>query len=128
VKEGELKTDSAADAVRHVVMEYVVGLHSGDTDRLAAAFHPSAILVGWDEGELRRVPLEQWFAFIKTVPSPSSKGLPIMAEILTIDVFGTVAMAKLREVYREFSYIDFLSLVWIDARWQIVHKIYHQMS
>lgn len=113
-------------AVRHVVETYMEAIHGGDTDTLARVFHPTATLIGWDEGELRRVGLERWFAFVRSIPSPRSLGVASDARIVAVDVTGTAASVKVEETYRRFRYVDYLSLLFMDDRWQVVHKCYHQ--
>lgn len=113
-------------AVRETVEAYFTAIHAGDTAELATIFAPAATLVGWDEGELKFVTRERWFAFVEATPSPKSQGAARNGDILHVDVDGTAAVAKVREAYRAFDYVDFLSLVWTGRRWQIVHKAYHQ--
>jgi ketosteroid isomerase-like protein len=121
--ESTLATEAAA---RETVNDYFSAIYAGDTQRLAHVFSPSAMLVGWDEGELKCVSRDRWFAFVETMPSPRSQGAHLDSEILQVDVFGTAAMAKVREVYRGFEYVEFLSLLWTGKHWQIVSKCYHQ--
>ena len=115
-------------AARETVEAYFSAIHAGDTAQLGSLFSPQATLVGWDEGELKFVTRERWFAFVESIPSPKSEGAPRNGEILEVDVQGTMAMAKVREAYRAFEYVDFLSLVWTGERWEIVHKTYHQYA
>jgi hypothetical protein len=119
--------DAATEAAaRETVEAYFSAIHAGDTIWLGSIFSPQATLVGWDEGELKFVTRERWLAFVESIPSPRSEGAPRNGEILYVDVQGTTAMAKVREAYRAFDYVDFLSLVWTGRRWEIVHKTYHQ--
>ncbi len=123
-----LKEESAsAEAeVRRTVQIYIEAIHAGDTAALARVFHPTATLIGWDEGELRQVTLERWFAFVESIPSPRSLGVVSDARIVSVDVTGTAAVVKVAETYRKFHYVDYLSLLMIGDHWQVVHKIYHQ--
>lgn len=115
-------------AVRKTVETYCGAIHRGDTQALATVFHPTATLIGWDEGELRCVTLEQWFRFVDSIPSPASEGLSCEAKILWVDICGTAAVAKVSESYRAFRYVDYLSLLDTGDGWQIVGKSYHQYS
>lgn len=117
---------SAEAEVRRTVQTYMEAIHAGDTAALARVFHPTATLIGWDEGELRQVNLERWFAFVESIPSPRSLGVVSDARIVCVDVTGTVAVAKVAETYRNFHYVDYLSLLSTQAGWRVVHKCYHQ--
>lgn len=123
---GQGGSASAEAEVRRVVQDYMDAIHAGDTVTLAQVFHPTATLIGWDEGELRLVPLERWFAFVESIPSPRDQGTASDAHIVCVDVTGTVAVAKVAETYRSFRYVDYLSLLQTEAGWRVVHKCYHQ--
>ena len=123
-----LSVAEAEQAVRDTVKAYFQAMHNGDTGELGTVFHPTATLIGWDEGQLRCVTLEQWFRFVNSIPSPASQGAVSDGEILAVDVSGTAASVKVRESYRAFRYSDYLSLLWTGDRWQIVGKCYHQFS
>lgn len=114
--------------VADVVDEYLIAIHAGDTKQLAKIFEPGASLIGWDEGELRRVPLSQWLAFVDSIPSPKSTGVPFDGKIVSIDIYETVAVAKVTESYRSFKYVDYLSLVYDRGQWKIAAKCYHQFN
>lgn len=114
--------------VADVVETYLIAIHAGDTTRLAEIFEPTASLIGWDEGEMRRVPLKQWLAFVDSIPSPLSAAVPFDGKIISIDISETVAVAKVTESYRAFKYLDYLSLINDDGQWKIVGKTYHQIA
>ena len=85
-------------------------------------------MIGWDEGELRRVNLNQWFKFVKSIPSPVSEGALQDGKIVSLDVTGTAAVVKVTETYRMFKYVDYLSLLKIGDRLRVVGKCYHQYN
>src|SRR5262249_47706350 len=116
------------DAARRTIEGYFSAVHAGDTRSLGELFSPTATLVGWDEGELKSVLRDRWLEFVGSIPSPRSQGDPLDSEILDLDVFGTAAVAKVREYYRNFQYVEFLALLWTGDRWQIMHKCYHQFA
>ena len=115
-------------AARKTIEGYLSAIYTGDTHSLGRLFTPTAQLVGWDEGELKSVPRDRWLQFVGTIPSPQSQGDPLDSEILDLEVFGTAAVAKVREYYRSFQYVEFLALLWTGERWQITHKCYHQFA
>jgi hypothetical protein len=116
------------EAARKTIEGYFSAVHAGDTHSLGQLFSPTATLAGWDEGELKSVPRDRWLEFVGRIPSPRSQGDPLDSEILDLDVFGTAAVAKVREYYRNFQYVEFLALLWTGNRWQIMHKCYHQFA
>jgi hypothetical protein len=58
-----------------------------------------------------------------------AEGAPIIAELLSIEVTGTVAVAKLTDTCFGTDFTDYLVMVKdrpdASGRWQIVTKAYH---
>ena len=116
------------DAVRQVVVEYLEGMIWGDEDRLRRAFHPGALQVGHFDQTYEFFPLQDFIDWIKSEGS-QPEGTPYKAELISIEVTGTVAVAKITDTCFGSDFTDYLVLVndRPDAagRWQIVTKAYH---
>ena len=50
---------------------------------------------------------------------------PAYLEVLSIDVAGRTAVARVKDVYMGQTFIDSLSLVRDGASWKIYNKLYH---
>jgi hypothetical protein len=116
------------DAVRAVVVDYLEGMCWGDEAKLRRAFHPSALQVGHFADVYEFFPLEDFIAWLKgEVTEP--EGSVIIAELLSIEVTGTVAVAKLTDTCFGTDFTDYLVMVKdrpdASGRWQIVTKAYH---
>ena len=58
--------------------------------------------------------------------SPASKGEARADEIVSIQFAGPVtALATLRCSIRPRDFIDLLTLVHVDGRWQVIAKVFH---
>jgi 4-oxalocrotonate tautomerase len=58
--------------------------------------------------------------------SPSSKGEPRQDEIVSVEFAGPVtARAVVRCVIGNRHFTDFLTLVHLDGRWQVMSKVFH---
>ncbi|MES2815440.1 MAG: nuclear transport factor 2 family protein [Pseudomonadota bacterium] len=116
------------DAVRAVVVDYLEGMCWGDEAKLRQAFHPEALQVGHFADVYEFFPLEEFIAWIKDEETAPS-GSPIIAELLSIEVTGTVAVAKLTDTCFGTDFTDYLVMVKdrpdATGRWQIVTKAYH---
>ena len=116
------------DAVRAVVVDYLEGMCWGDEAKLRQAFHPEALQVGHFADVYEFFPLEDFIAWIKDEDTAPS-GSPIIAELLSIEVTGTVAVAKLTDTCFGTDFTDYLVMVKdrpdATGRWQIVTKAYH---
>jgi hypothetical protein len=116
------------DAVRRVVVDYLEGMCWGDEARLRRAFHPGALQVGHFADTYEFFPLEEFIAWLKA-EATEPEGSPIVAELRSIEVTGTVAVAKLTDTCFGTDFTDYLVLVKdrpdASGRWQIVTKAYH---
>jgi hypothetical protein len=116
------------DAVRRVVVDYLEGMCWGDEAKLRRAFHPGALQVGHFADTYEFFPLEEFIAWLKA-EATEPEGSPIIAELLSIEVTGTVAVAKLTDTCFGTDFTDYLVMVKdrpdSSGRWQIVTKAYH---
>ena len=112
-------------AIETVIKTYLDGLYEGDADKLAQVFHPTSALAQMHEGTLQITPRNAWFDGVRTRPSPKSKGLARDDEIVSIDVAGpTMAFVKLKCQIPPRYFVDQLSLLKIDGRWQVAQKVF----
>jgi len=116
------------DAVRAVVVDYLEGMCWGDEAKLRRAFHPGALQVGHFAGTYEFFPLEDFIAWVKDEET-EPEGSSILAELLSIEVIGTVAIARLTDTCFGTDFTDVLVMVKdrpdTAGRWQIVTKAYH---
>ena len=105
---------------------YFDGLHHSDTERLAQVFHPAATYCCATEGQLLHLTMAQYFPIVDQRPSPASRGLDRQDRILSIEFAGPVtAFARVECAIAPRFFTDFLTLVQLDGRWQIVSKVFH---
>jgi len=113
-------------AIESVIQSYLDGLHEGDADKIASAFHPTSALTSVSgEGALVITPRDLWLEKVRARPSPKQQGLPRHDEVLSIDLVGpTMAHVKLKCAIPPRFFTDQLSLLKIDGRWQIAQKVF----
>jgi hypothetical protein len=89
-------------------------------------FHPSA-LYGFVEGEqLRRLDMPTYLPLVALRPSPAAAGRTRDDRVLALDFAGpTTALARVECNIVGKHFVDFLSLLRIEGRWQIVAKVFH---
>ena len=116
------------EAVRRVVLDYLEGMCWNDEEKLRRAFHPDALQVGHFGAVYEFFPLEEFIAWVKGETTEPA-GTPYIAELLSIEVTGTVAIAKLTDTCFGTDFTDYLVMVKdrpdVSGRWQIVTKAYH---
>jgi hypothetical protein len=114
--------------VRKVVIDYLEGMVWGDEARLRAAFHPGALQAGHfgDTCEFFPPP-----AFIDGVKAEETAppGTPHVADLISTEVTGTVAVAKVTDTCFGTDFTDCLMMVkdrpGVDGRRQVVTKACH---
>ena len=70
--------------------------------------------------------MERYFPIVDKRPSPASRGEARADRIISIEFAGPVtALARVECAIGEKSFTDFLSLILVDGRWQIIAKVFH---
>ncbi|MCW0233160.1 MAG: nuclear transport factor 2 family protein [Ferrovibrio sp.] len=109
-----------------VVQTYLDGLYEGDTAKIRLAFHPASSLFAAIDNKLVNVPREDWCRMIESRPSPKANGQSREYDrILSVDITGpNTAMVKVNCAITPRFFTDYLSLIKLDGRWQVINKTY----
>lgn len=106
--------------------QYFDGLYASDAKLLARVFHPDAHYVCATDGQLQRLTMDTYLPMVAARPSPASRSEPRLDQIESITFAGPVtAHARVRCAIGEKRFTDFLALIHIDQRWQIISKVFH---
>jgi hypothetical protein len=117
---------SAFDEVVQVLGEYLDGLYHSDTARLRRVFHSEAHYFCATDGELLHLDMATYFPIVDKRPSPASQSHARTDRILSIEFAGPVtALVRLECSIPTKFFTDFLTLVKLQGRWQIVSKVFH---
>jgi Putative lumazine-binding len=119
-------TGSKADAKDLAAVEKVAGWYlesgkTGEVDLLRQAFHPSARLQFVREGQYT-----EWSGSDYIDGRKEGRKSDHRTQILSVDVAGSAALAKVELEYERVRFVDYLSLLKIDGRWWIVNKSFHR--
>lgn len=113
------------DDVVEVLQAYFDGLHHCDVGRLRRVFHPQAVYATASHGTPKVLRMDEYFPVVEARVSPASKGEARSDEIVSIEFAGPVtAWAKLRCSIEPRRYVDLLTLVLVDGRWQVIAKVF----
>ncbi len=120
-------TDDTVDIqrIRQTVQLYFEGMYHSDVDKLKKAFHPSAALMGYYNGNLAHIPLEKWLEMVAARPAPVKNGEEYNMRLVSLDLTENVAVVKVKDLYLGLWFTDYLSLLKIEKEWVIVNKIFH---
>jgi hypothetical protein len=124
-------TAAAGDfaAITEVVALYFDGLYFSDTSRLREVFHPKAQYVCVTDGTLLHRDMAEYFPVVDARPSPASRDEVRRDEIVSVEFAEPVtARVALRCAIGTRHFTDFLTLIKLDGRWQVISKVFHYVE
>jgi hypothetical protein len=116
-------------AIEAMLSDYFDVMHTQDMEKFDRVFHTNVVLYSAQTGELNRRPYDVYRDAVVNRESPQSKGEVRKDEILLIDeISDTAAMAKVQLQMMGGVMQDYLTLIHIDGRWQIISKIWERVG
>ncbi|MEC7386073.1 MAG: nuclear transport factor 2 family protein [Gemmatimonadota bacterium] len=113
-------------AIEATIQTYFDSMYQSSKDMVNAAFHPNAKVTGIFAGEFHEMSRDEFGDLVAAQqPSPQENGETLNTEILSIEVAGITAGARVRDEYLGFTFLDTLSLVKADETWVIYNKLFH---
>jgi hypothetical protein len=113
---------------RHIERYYFEGVRKADTAAAHRAFHPVVTMYSVRDGKLAERSIPDWLtAIAERAPDPP-KPDDVPRRVVSVDVAGNAAMAKLELAYPEATVTDYMSLLKVDGRWIIVGKIFDRQG
>lgn len=111
-------------AIRQTVQYYFDGGKTRDSLTLRKAFHPDARMLFVRDGKLVVVPIAEYITRVGSEPLKPGEVDSTERKVVSVDVVGDAAVAKL-ELKRPNAFLtDYMSLLRVDGRWLIVNKIF----
>jgi hypothetical protein len=111
--------------VEKIVWTYLDGLHEGDTQKLAAAFHEVSHLYALGPDGVTDVPRADWLKMVAGRPSPKSRALERTDRIVSIDFAGPeTACVKVECAVPPRYFTDYLTLLKFKDGWRVVSKTF----
>ena len=112
--------------IRKTLQTYIDSMYESSAEKARSAFHPNAKVIGYLEDGLHEMTTEDFAGFVAAQqPSPKDKGETIELEILSIEIAGDTAAARIRDNYLGLNFLDSISLLKADGRWSIYNKLFH---
>jgi len=113
-------------AVRTVIQTYFDSMSESSKEKVCEAFHPSGKVTGYLEDGLHEMTREEFADLVASLqPSPHESNQKLHAEVLSIDITGDTAVAKVRDEYLGMMFIDTLSFIKVERSWSIYTKLFH---
>lgn len=112
--------------ITDVIHTYLDGLYRCDTQLLAKIFHPRAVYATAAGLEPLILSMQEYFPIVDKREPPARTNARRQEEILSIDVVEpATAMVKLTCSFFQKDFVDFLTLIRVEERWQIIAKVFH---
>ena len=116
-------------AIEAMLSDYFDAMHTQDMDKFDRVFHKDVVLYSAQTGELNRRPYDVYREAVVNRESPQSKGEARNEKIIMIDeISDTAALAKVQLEMFGGVMQDYLNLIHIDGRWQIISKIWERVG
>jgi hypothetical protein len=109
-------------AVRAALEHYLEGHATGDGAHFAAVFHPEAKLFWVRDGQLLHRTSPDYIAGAPGKPAADEAARK--RRIVSVDVTGSAASAKIELDYPTAKLTDYMSLLKVGGEWKIVNKIF----
>lgn len=111
-------------AIRQTVQHYFDGGRNRDSVALRKAFHPDARMLFAKDGRLVVVPIDEYIARVGSDKLKPGEVDSTRRRVTSVDVAGDAAIARLELERPDVLLTDYMSLLKVDGRWQIVNKIF----
>ena len=116
-------------AIEAMLSDYFDAMHTQDMEKFDRVFHKDVVLYSAQTGELNRRPYDVYREAVVNRESPQSKGEARNDKIIMIDeISDTAALAKVQLEMFGGVMQDYLNLIHIDGRWQIISKIWERVG
>lgn len=116
-------------AILALLQDYFDGFYTGDVGKLQGVFHANCHLYSATDGALQDDDMPAVYARVANREPPAERRQPRKDRVLTIDQAAPeLALAKVQLAIGPKLFTDYLSLMRIDGRWQIIAKAYSYVA
>jgi hypothetical protein len=117
---------SDKEEITNTIQTYFDCMYESSSEKTRAAFHPNAKITGFWEGSLHEVTVSVFAKLVESQrPSAKEKCETLPAEILSMDIAGSMAEVRVRDDYLGNTFLDTLSLIKYGGTWSIYNKLFH---
>jgi hypothetical protein len=116
-------------AIEAMLSDYFDAMHTQDMEKFDRVFNENVVLYSAQTGELNIRPHGIYREAVVNRESPQSKGEARNEKIIMIDeISDTAALAKVQLEMFGGVMQDYLSLIFINGKWQIISKIWERVG
>lgn len=107
--------------VRAALQHYLNGHATGSADEFKAGMHQQGTMYALRDGALLLMPFPEYFTRAGTGKAADDEASR-KRRIDLVDVYGTAAIGKITLEYPRVTFTDYMQLLKVDGKWQIVAK------
>lgn len=112
--------------IRQTIQTYFDGMYESSADKTRRAFHPNATIVGYLDDGLHEMSVDDFAGFVASQqPSAHDRTDPARLDVLSIEISGETAVARVRDDYLGLTFHDTLSLLLAEGEWRIYNKLFN---
>ena len=110
------------EGIAATLQHYVEGARSPSAEEMARAFHPSAQIHGHLGDHILADPIQALFDWHEE----TGPATDVVIQFSILDISETIAVVRVEaDNWAGHRFTDYLSLLKVEGRWQIVNKIFH---
>ena len=112
--------------ITHTIQTNFDCMYESSSEKAHTAFHADAWITGYLPNGFQHMSVTGFADFVASQqPSPKANGEPAELEIISIDIAGHTAVARVRDAYLGLTFLDTLSFIEHDGEWRIINKLFH---
>jgi hypothetical protein len=112
--------------IRRTIQTCFDGMYESSAQKTRDAFHPNAMIVGYLDDGFHEMSVDDFTGFVESQrPSAQERGEAARLDVLSVEVSGETAIARVRDDYLGLTFHDTLSLVLTEGRWWIYNKLFN---
>ena len=112
--------------IKETIQTYFDCMYESSAEKTHAAFHPDARITGFLDGDLHQMTVTDFAGFVAgQQPSAMSKGEPPRLDVVSLDIAGDTAIARVRDDYLGLTFLDTLSFIKVEGNWSIYNKLFY---
>lgn len=120
-----MHTDETIGEIIELMNTYFDCLYDADHKGMAKVFHPEARYINTVDGEYVNCSTEEYLQILKKRVPPRERGDSRNDQILSIETESpNMAFTKVRLTMMDREYLDYLTLLKSNGRWQIISKVF----
>lgn len=117
---------SDEQAIKDQIQTYFDCMYESSAAKTHAAFHPNAKITGVLNDALQEMSVGDFAGFVESQqPSPKAKGEAARLDVVSLDIAGNTAVARVRDDYLGLTFLDTLSFLKTEDQWKIYNKLFY---